>query len=140
MAKNNEQACHETNHNDHGHQVVNGLQEGDEVITIKQASVLLGVSLDTLRNMDRDGRLKSFRRSSTSFRREYLLSQVLGLVEEKTIKTKSGVRERVTYADLVLGMNKSVLSGKKEDAITFADKIKKFLMTECKSSLTPSEK
>lgn len=118
--------------------ILDATAEGDEIITIKMASVILGISMDTLRNMDKDGRLKSYRRSPASFRREYLLSHVLELNQGKLLKIKEAVGENTTYADLILGLNKSVISGKKEDALVFVSKIKKFLTTDYKPNLPPS--
>lgn len=54
-------------------------------VTIKSASEILGVSVETLRNWDKSGKLKS-KRDPVNGYRQYCISEIQKLVESKQIK------------------------------------------------------
>ena len=59
-------------------------------ITIKQASKILGVSPLTLRNWDRDGKLKAHRHPMNNYR-VYKIEDLEGVIRE--IEANTGVRK-----------------------------------------------
>ncbi|HRZ30184.1 MAG TPA: helix-turn-helix domain-containing protein [Candidatus Paceibacterota bacterium] len=54
-------------------------------VTIKSASEIIGVSIETLRNWDKTGKLKSKRNPNNGYRL-YNISQIQKLVSDKKIK------------------------------------------------------
>lgn len=54
-------------------------------VTIKSASEILGVSVETLRNWDKTGKLKSKRNPNNGYR-QYRISEIQKLVENKQLK------------------------------------------------------
>ena len=63
----------------------------NQYITIKQASKILGVSTLTLRNWDKNGKLKASRHPMNNYR-VYKIEDLKKVIEE--IETGSGLRKR----------------------------------------------
>ncbi len=64
-----------------------------QYLTIKQASGILGVSPLTLRNWDKNGKLKAYRHPMNNYR-VYKIEDLETVLEE--IKTGTGLRKKIT--------------------------------------------
>jgi len=64
----------------------------NKYITIKQASMILGVTPLTLRNWDKNGKLKAFRHPMNNYR-VYKIEDLERVMEE--IKTGTGFRKNI---------------------------------------------
>jgi len=65
-------------------------------VTIKSAAEIIGVSVETLRNWDRSGKLSSKRDSKNGYRL-YSITDIQNLAKEKKIKIPK--RNRVKLSD-----------------------------------------